>query len=144
MEAVIALALLVAAIVAGRIALIDFQREFAPALAAEYSILETYSYCGHTAVGFQAGAVSLVLTIFALVWITAGIWQRSGLLRYTGLAVLARVVVKIFWFDLRELDAFYRIIAFIVLGVLVLCGALLYLRFRDTFTRTVKPQPEGR
>ena len=43
------------------------------------------------------------------------------------------VGVKVFFVDLASLDQFYRIIAFILLGVLVLCGAFLYLKYRQTF-----------
>ncbi len=38
-----------------------------------------------------------------------------------------------FFVDLASLDQFYRIIAFILLGILVLCGAFLYLKYRQTF-----------
>ena len=34
---------------------------------------------------------------------------------------------------MAKLDQFYRIIAFIVLGVVVLCASVLYLRYREYF-----------
>jgi uncharacterized membrane protein len=40
---------------------------------------------------------------------------------------------KVFFVDLASLDQFYRIIAFILLGVLALSGAFLYLKYRQTF-----------
>ena len=42
---------------------------------------------------------------------------------------------KVFFSDLAGLDQFYRIIAFILLGVLMLFGAFLYLKYRNTFAR---------
>ena len=44
------------------------------------------------------------------------------------------VVSKVFLVDLATLDSFYRIIAFIVLGIVVLAGSFVYLKFRDSFT----------
>jgi len=39
----------------------------------------------------------------------------------------------VFFVDLASLDQFYRIIAFIVLGLLVTGGSFLYLRARQKF-----------
>ena len=54
-------------------------------------------------------------------------------LRYVGLGLFTVVGFKVFFVDLASLDQFYRIIAFILLGVLVLCGSFLYLKYRQTF-----------
>jgi hypothetical protein len=45
----------------------------------------------------------------------------------------------VFTSDLDSLDSFYRIVAFLILGVLLIFGSFLYLRFRETFS--VEPQP---
>lgn len=44
------------------------------------------------------------------------------------------VVVAALASDLDSLDSFYRIVAFLILGVLLLLGSFLYLRFRETFS----------
>ena len=55
------------------------------------------------------------------------------------------VAWKVFFIDMSRLHQFYRIIAFIVLGILVLCGSFLYLRFRETFaveSESETPEPD--
>ena len=42
--------------------------------------------------------------------------------------------------DLEKMGQFYRIVAFIVLGILVLCGSFIYLKYQDSFA--VKPPPK--
>ena len=43
------------------------------------------------------------------------------------------VAVKVFFIDLAGLDQLYRIVAFIVLGVVVLVMSSLYLKYRHRF-----------
>ena len=42
-------------------------------------------------------------------------------------------MIKVFLIDLASLGTLSRIIAFIVLGLIFLGGAILYIRFRDRF-----------
>ena len=106
-----------------------------------WSTLEVNSFLAHYAPGMRAGGVSITWALFAIAFLVAGIRRRLTALRYCGLALFAIVAIKVFTVDLDTLDAFYRIIAFIVLGVLLLLGSFLYLRFRETFT--VEPAGPG-
>jgi hypothetical protein len=83
--------------------------------------------------GLRPGGVSILWSLFALGFILSGITKNLRGLRYAGLALFAIVAGKVFISDLDRLDALYRIIAFIVLGILVLCGSFVYLKYRETF-----------
>jgi uncharacterized membrane protein len=80
-----------------------------------------------------AGGVSILWSLFALGLILPGIKKNIRVLRYVGLVLFTIVAGKVFFFDLDNLDQMYRIVAFIVLGILVLSGSFLYLRSRQTF-----------
>ncbi len=82
---------------------------------------------------FRAGGVSILWTVFALSFVLVGIWKHCRELRLAGLVLFAIVAGKVFLVDLAHLDQIYRIVAFLVLGVLVLAGAWLYLRYRHLF-----------
>lgn len=90
--------------------------------------------------GMQSGGVSILWSVFALALIARGIARRAAVVRYLGLALFAIVTWKVFFVDLAQLDQFYRIVAFILLGVLALAGSFVYLKYRDQFA--VKPQPK--
>ncbi len=63
-------------------------------------------------------------------------------LRLVGLGLFAVVAFKVFLIDLARLDPFYRIIAFILLGVLVLSGSFVYIKYRQTFAITARTEGE--
>jgi formate hydrogenlyase subunit 3/multisubunit Na+/H+ antiporter MnhD subunit len=54
-------------------------------------------------------------------------------MRLVGLTLFAIIVGKVFIVDLARLDQVYRVVAFILLGILVLCGSFVYLKYRNTF-----------
>jgi len=103
------------------------------ATALLYATLEVNSFLYQFAPGLRAGGVSITWAVVALGCILAGIARHDRLLRYAGLALFTVVAFKVFLVDLDELDAFWRIIAFIVLGGLLLAGSFVYLRFRESF-----------
>jgi uncharacterized membrane protein len=88
----------------------------------------------------RAGGISILWSVFALGLIVAGIHKNAGELRLTGLGLFTVVGFKIFFSDLANLDQFYRIVAFILLGVLILSGAFLYLKYRQTFASATAPE----
>jgi uncharacterized membrane protein len=103
------------------------------ALAFVFLTLELNTVLFQFVPALRAGAISILWSVFALGLISAGIRRELAALRRVGLGLFCLVGFKVFLADLASLDQFYRIIAFIILGVLVLCGAFLYLEFRQTF-----------
>jgi hypothetical protein len=65
----------------------------------------------------------------------AGFALRERSLRLSGLALLGACVLKVFLYDLRELETLFRILSFIVLGLVLLGVSLAYTRFRDDLRR---------
>ncbi len=70
-----------------------------------------------------------------VVLLVAGFPLRERVLRLSGLCLLAACIVKVFAYDLRELEALPRIVSFVVLGVLLLGVSLIYTRFREQLRR---------
>lgn len=98
-----------------------------------YTTLELNSFLRHYLNELRAGGISILWTLFALAFLVRGINRNLRSLRYTGLLLFLIVTWKVFFIDLARLDQIYRIVAFIVLGVLVMLGSFLYLRSRRTF-----------
>lgn len=92
--------------------------------------------------GLRAGGVSVLWAVFALSLVLGGILREIAVVRYVGLALFTVVAAKVFMSDLAQLDKLYRIIAFAVLGVLVLSGSFVYLMFRQTFATKVAGDEE--
>jgi uncharacterized membrane protein len=98
-----------------------------------YSTLELNTFLHTFVEGLRSGGVSILWSVFALSLLLWGILKQQVELRYVGLVLFAVVVAKVFMFDLASLDQLYRIVAFVLLGGLVLSGSFLYLRFRRSF-----------
>ena len=96
--------------------------------------LELNTYLYHYVPGFRSGGISILWSVFSLGLVLAGIWKNLAPLRLVGLGLFAVVAWKVFFVDLKSLDQMYRIIAFLLLGVLILSGSFVYLKYRHAFT----------
>jgi len=57
-----------------------------------------------------------------------GFWRKSAFVRWQALILIALTTVKVFAYDTSELDRIYRILSFVVLGVLLLAVSFAYQR----------------
>ncbi len=76
----------------------------------------------------QQLVLSTLWLLYALGLMVAGIQRKSASVRWQALALLAVVIVKVFLFDLSSLDRFYRIMSFLLLGVVLLLISFFYQR----------------
>lgn len=83
--------------------------------------------------GLRSGGVSILWSVFALSLVFCGIKRQIAMFRLVGLGLFALVAWKVFFIDLARLEQLYRILAFIVLGMLALGGAYFYMRYQQTF-----------
>jgi uncharacterized membrane protein len=74
-------------------------------------------------------AYSAAWLVSGLALLTLGIVKASGMLRYASLAVMLVVVMKVFLFDMSELQGLLRVFSFLGLGISLLLLALGYQRF---------------
>lgn len=77
-------------------------------------------------------SISVTWAAYGMGLIVLGFRQRSAVLRYLALGLLGITVVKLFAVDLLALDGVYRIIGFIVLGLVLLAASFLYQSRRRT------------
>ncbi len=80
----------------------------------------------------QQGQVllSVLWSVVGLAALGLGLRRSISAMRSGGLALLLFTVAKVFLYDLSTLNSVYRVISFLVLGVLLLTGAFLYQRQR--------------
>ncbi len=106
-----------------------------------YTSLELNNLLHLTAPTFKAGGISILWGIYALTFVITGISWKIKKMRYCGLALFAIVALKIFLVDLISLSQLYRIIAFLALGIVILGGAFVYIKFEDFFRILDKRKP---
>jgi uncharacterized membrane protein len=82
---------------------------------------------------FRMGAVTLTWTLFAIGLLSAGIANRSAVIRKAGLFLFFLSAAKLLVVDLAKLETIYRVVASIAVGVLLVLGSFLYIKFRNAF-----------
>jgi uncharacterized membrane protein len=57
-----------------------------------------------------------------------GFWRASAFVRWQALVLIALTIIKVFVYDTSQLDHIYRILSFVVLGILLLAISFAYQR----------------
>ena len=78
----------------------------------------------------SGGVLTMAWAVEALALLGAGFPLRDRLQRLSGLALFLACVLKLFLYDLRELETVNRILSFIVLGLILVGVSWMYTRFR--------------
>ena len=74
---------------------------------------------------------SLAFILQAIIVLSFGFSAKIKLFRIMGLLLFGLSILKVFLYDLSNLETGYRIISFIVLGVIALLGAFLYNKYKE-------------
>ncbi|TPN76120.1 DUF2339 domain-containing protein [Mesorhizobium sp. CU2] len=123
---------LVAALLAFAYATLSVRRLFKGEFIALWSglgQLETYTY----------SALWLVIGVALL---TAGVWLKSQVLRIASAALIATAVLKVFLFDMSELEGVLRALSFIGLGAVLIGIGLFYQRLLTRAAREKVETPQ--
>ena len=70
--------------------------------------------------------LSVLWTIYAALTLAWGFLRRSTALRYAALGLFGFVILKVFVVDLASVKTLYRMLSFLILGVVLLLVGLLY------------------
>ncbi len=108
--------------------------------------LENYSWVMRTTPrenqpGAVAAGLGVLVAAYGLLLVVAGVITRTRLNRLMGLALLALVVLKLYFADVWMMDRLSRILAFSALGGLLLATSFFYSRFRARIEAWVKDDP---
>lgn len=88
-----------------------------------------YDYSATRTIRLEEGfTYSALWMAYGAMLMIIGFWRRSSLVRWQALVLIAATIVKVFVYDVSQLDRGYRIVSFIVLGVLLLAISFVYQR----------------
>jgi len=75
--------------------------------------------------------LSILWGVYSLLLISLGIWKKKKYLRVGAIALFAATLLKLFFYDLTDLDTISKTIVFVSLGALLLIISFLYNKFKD-------------
>ena len=79
----------------------------------------------------SGGLLTVACGVEGVALLGAGFPLRERVLRLQGLVLLLACILKLFVYDLRNLETVYRILSFVALGLIILAVSWLYTRFRE-------------
>lgn len=101
---------------------------------------EVYTYCKETIVSRRKAhwtgmmALSVVWGVYAVGWLIIGFWKGVRGFRIAALGLLAVVALKVVLVDMSTVQQIYRIISFVVLGLIMISASYLYHRLEKRLT----------
>lgn len=95
--------------------------------------MKLYECLDHYVAPFRHGGVTVYWSLLAIFMLTYGIAGQSKVFRMTSIGLFVAAAFKVFFLDLSNLDQLWRIVAFAAIGMVMLAGALIYIRCKDRF-----------
>jgi uncharacterized membrane protein len=94
------------------------RNQWNPAYASDWRRIQIERDFSYSALWMAYGAMLMAV----------GFFRRSAFVRWQALVLIAVTIVKVFVYDVSQLDRGYRIVSFIVLGALLLAISFVYQR----------------
>lgn len=79
-------------------------------------------------------ALSVLWTVFAVILMIKGVRDNISPVRKVSFGLFLVTLLKVFLFDMSDVSTPYRIISFIILGLVLVGTSYLYYKFRDRLT----------
>jgi hypothetical protein len=93
--------------------------------------IESQVSSADTADQWKSLSITVLWAGYSTLLIIAGVIVRSSFIRVGGLGLMSLGVIKLFLYDTFNLEQFYRVAAYIVLGTLLLSAGMLYQRYQS-------------
>jgi uncharacterized membrane protein len=140
----------IAVVALNALALIALSREVADYYAQQIAALHSQPQLGPFNLANWGQTRSLAIArdfTYSALWMAygamlmiVGFWRKSAFVRWQALLLIAATTIKVFVYDTSQLDHIYRILSFIVLGVLLLTVSFAYQR--DWLKLSVRKQSD--
>ena len=98
----------------------------------------TFQFSGHFG---RDMSYTIAWALFALGLLLMGIWKETRAGRYAAIALLSVALLKLFFHDLVQLGALYRIGALFAVAVIATLASFAYQRFLPADEKSAPPKP---
>lgn len=88
--------------------------------------------------GAQFASISVLWTIFSIVIMAEGFIKNIVVLRHSAIGLFAVTMLKVFFVDMANASTPFRIVSFLVLGMVLIGASYLYYKFKDRILSDVQ------
>lgn len=89
--------------------------------------------------GYKLG-LSILWGSYSLILIAIGIWKNKKYIRFGAIALFGITLLKLFFYDITQLNTIAKTIAFVALGALLLIISFLYNKYKHLIIDDVKTE----
>jgi uncharacterized membrane protein len=82
--------------------------------------------------------LSILWGVYSLLLISIGIWKKKKHLRIGAIALFAVTLIKLFIYDISNMETISKTIVFVSLGILLLIISFLYNKFGNFISEETK------
>lgn len=93
--------------------------------------IETATFFHDYLLGARFAAISVLWTFFSVILMVEGLKNNNSILRKTSLVLFVITIIKVFFLDMSHISTPYRIISFVILGLVLIQVSYLYHRYKD-------------
>ena len=93
--------------------------------------VETSSFFHDYLISARFASISVLWTLFSVMLMIKGFKDNVSYIRILSLGLFFITLIKVFFFDIAKIDTPYRILSFIILGVVMIGASYLYHKFKD-------------
>ncbi|MEW6714352.1 MAG: DUF2339 domain-containing protein [Nitrospirota bacterium] len=93
--------------------------------------VETSSFFYEYLPNAQFAAISVLWTLYSVLLMIKGFMGNIPFIRMASLGLFLVTLVKVFLFDMSKIHTPYRILSFIILGIVMIGASYLYHRYKD-------------
>jgi uncharacterized membrane protein len=93
--------------------------------------VETSSFFHDYLIRARFASISVLWTLFSVMLMIKGFKDNVSYIRILSLVLFFITLIKVFLFDISKIDTPYRILSFIILGVVMIGSSYLYHKFKD-------------
>jgi uncharacterized membrane protein len=106
--------------------------------------VETSSFFHDYLPAARFAAISVLWTVFSVMLMVKGFRDKNSLLRKVSLGLFLLTLIKVFLFDMAKISTPYRIISFIILGIMLVGTSYLYYKFKDRIIEAISEDSKKR
>jgi uncharacterized membrane protein len=89
-------------------------------------------------------AISVLWALFSIVLMIFGFWKNRSSLRKCSIGLFVVTMIKVFLVDMSKVSTPYRVISFMVLGLMLIGASYLYYRFKKQLLPTTSSKEESK
>lgn len=104
--------------------------------------IETSSFFYDYLMNARFASISILWTVFSVALMITGFKVNSSIVRKVSLGLFLITLIKVFLFDMSKINTPYRILSFIILGIVMIGTSYLYHRFKNDIIRALSADKE--